>query len=643
MGSADDADWLRRRQEALLELTTDCDVVAGNFDAAVRMITETAVEIVDVDRVNVWLFNDAGCRIRRVDQFDRRTGAHQGGEELPVATYPEYFEALRSHRTIAAVDARNDDRTAGLTDYLAEHDIGSLLDATLRAEGEFVGVVCFEHVGPPREWTEDEIQFAGDVADVVHRALRNRQSAQHRNQLEFRQSVLEAQQEAFPYGILVVGDDGQVLSHNDRFSEFWGLSESLLDGGSREAVFEQIRPQIANPDAFDERIASRFEGGGRSRRGKLHLSDGRVVEWYLADVGSESGDRYGRLWTVRDVTDRKNRQADLERKNRAIDEAPIGVLLTDPSQDNNPIIYTNDRFRELTGYTSADAVGRNCRFLQGERTEAEPIAKMQAAIEAERPVTVELKNYRKDGSTFWNRVTIAPVEDDGEVVNYVGFQQDVTERKEATRQLKVLHRVLRHNLANQITMIRGYADQLAGEHDSAAASAIVQAADQLDDVTEKHRAIVRLLDDPPAVQPTDLDAALGRVVEDLREAHPDARLSVDRTTAGTVAAIPAVEDALRELVANAIVHGGTDAPTVDVEIESSDGTATVRISDDGPGIPAEEVRILRGEQEVTPLKHGVGMGLWLAYLVVTLSHGTIDVETSDATGTTIRVGLPLAE
>ncbi|MEF8820716.1 MAG: bacterio-opsin activator domain-containing protein [Halovenus sp.] len=117
---------------------------------------------------------------------------------------------------------------------------------------------------------------------------------------------------------------------------------------------------------------------------------------------------------------------------RAVDEAPVGITLSDPSLPDNPITYLNEAYEQLTGYSAEEVIGRNCRFLQGPDTEEEPVAQMRKAIDADEPVSVELLNYREDGTPFWNQVTIAPVYDDqGEVSHYVGFQNDVTERKEA--------------------------------------------------------------------------------------------------------------------------------------------------------------------------------------------------------------------
>ncbi len=121
---------------------------------------------------------------------------------------------------------------------------------------------------------------------------------------------------------------------------------------------------------------------------------------------------------------------------RAIDEAPIGITIADARRPDNPLIYLNDAFERLTGYPPDDTLGTNCRFLQGENTAPEPVAAMREAIESEEPVSVELRNYRRDGTEFWNEVTIAPLHDDGEVTHFVGFQTDVTARKRAEFEVK---------------------------------------------------------------------------------------------------------------------------------------------------------------------------------------------------------------
>ncbi|SEK88764.1 bacterio-opsin activator domain-containing protein [Haloferax larsenii] len=119
-------------------------------------------------------------------------------------------------------------------------------------------------------------------------------------------------------------------------------------------------------------------------------------------------------------------------KERAMDEAPVGITISDGSLPDHPLVYANDAFESMTGYTIEEALGRNCRYLQGDKTNQERVAELRRAIDAEESASVELLNYRRDGSTFWNRVDIAPLPGpDGSVTHYVGFQTDITERVRA--------------------------------------------------------------------------------------------------------------------------------------------------------------------------------------------------------------------
>src|SRR5205085_12249138 len=98
---------------------------------------------------------------------------------------------------------------------------------------------------------------------------------------------------------------------------------------------------------------------------------------------------------------------------------------TDPREDDNPLVWVNPSFTRVTGYSYDEAVGRNCRFLQGPATSAEALAEIRAALAEQRTITTTLLNYRKDGSAFWNQLSISPVFDGaGELVSFVGVQTE---------------------------------------------------------------------------------------------------------------------------------------------------------------------------------------------------------------------------
>ena len=119
-----------------------------------------------------------------------------------------------------------------------------------------------------------------------------------------------------------------------------------------------------------------------------------------------------------------------ELKDRALAATAEGITISDNTQPDNPIVYANEGFERLTGYPKEHVLGRNCRFLQGEDTNPKTVEEIREAVKEERACSVEILNYRKDGTTFWNLLSITPVRDaSGRVTNFLGIQSDITKRK----------------------------------------------------------------------------------------------------------------------------------------------------------------------------------------------------------------------
>ncbi len=141
-------------------------------------------------------------------------------------------------------------------------------------------------------------------------------------------------------------------------------------------------------------------------------------------------------------------------KERALSAIAEGITISDALLPDNPIIYANSGFEKLTGYRIEDVLHKNCRFLQGPGTDPKKVDEIRKAVYEQRECTVELLNYRKDGTPFWNQLSITPVRDEyGKVTNYIGIQSDVTKRKnaeetliETTRQLKTAYRRMKNDL-----------------------------------------------------------------------------------------------------------------------------------------------------------------------------------------------------
>ncbi|WP_027172096.1 PAS domain S-box protein [Methylobacterium sp. 10] len=115
----------------------------------------------------------------------------------------------------------------------------------------------------------------------------------------------------------------------------------------------------------------------------------------------------------------------------AVRATRMPMLITDPRQPDNPIVFVNNAFSKLTGYERHEILGRNCRFLQGPETNQADVARVREAIERRVPIELDLRNHRKDGTLFWNRLLVSPVfDEDGELTYFFASQFDVTLEKE---------------------------------------------------------------------------------------------------------------------------------------------------------------------------------------------------------------------
>jgi PAS domain S-box-containing protein len=144
---------------------------------------------------------------------------------------------------------------------------------------------------------------------------------------------------------------------------------------------------------------------------------------------------------------------------QAMAQTRMAVCLCDPKQPDMPIVFANRAFREVTGYEEHEIVGRNCRFLQGPGTDQRELDKIRRALKTEDVVLVELLNYRKDGSTFWNALHLGPIyKPDGELMYFFGSQWDVSEVRAARadeQNARVMARELSHRMKNMFAVISG--------------------------------------------------------------------------------------------------------------------------------------------------------------------------------------------
>ncbi|WP_058826116.1 PAS domain S-box protein [Haloferax sp. Q22] len=222
--------------------------------------------------------------------------------------------------------------------------------------------------------------------------------------------------------VCILGDDGVIEYANTACATLFGTDREELLGRHVESFYPDDEAQAVYDSVLPTARESRWTG-----RSSLVREDGGLVDVEHTLTSARDGSL---IWTLSRVSRSEALETRLSVREQAMDEAPIGIVLTDPHAADNPIVYANERFTDLTGYSRDEALGRNCRFLQGERTDEAAVDELRTAVEERESVTTELLNYRKDGTEFWNRVRVAPLfDDDGVIDFFVGFQDDITPRK----------------------------------------------------------------------------------------------------------------------------------------------------------------------------------------------------------------------
>jgi PAS domain S-box-containing protein len=435
-----------------------------------------------------------------------------------------------------------------------------------------------------------------------------------------------------PEAILLVRE-GAVIYANQAATTFLGV-EHLRELTGRPVTEFAEGPNTARL----EQLLDAIDRDGRLEEFvelDLVTSDGteRTVE--LAGVTVTYEGEPATQLVVRDVTDERRRSERLTLYARALEASAQGVTIADARREDHPVVYANPSFERITGYETSEILGRNCRILQGEGTDPETVRTVRDAIDERRPVSVELRNYRKDGTPFWNRLDIVPVwNDEGEVTHFLGLQRDVTERREREQRVAVLERVLRHNLRNQLNVVRGEADRILVEDDldpeasRAAAANIVRATDELLDISEqarRFREVVAGDDRGPGVR--DLAGILPAAAAEIDAEYPDATVDVEVPEGVAVYAhdvIGVAFGSVLEMLADA--SGGACDVAVRVT-EVTSGTVTLEILDRAMGLGSADLDVV-GEGVETPVAHPQGVELWLLRWSVEHSGGEFGVDTT---------------
>lgn len=296
----------------------------------------------------------------------------------------------------------------------------------------------------------------------------------------------------------------------------------------------------------------------------------------------------------------------------AVRATRMSMVITDPQQADNPIVFCNEAFQRLTGYSREEIIGRNCRFLQGPDTDPAAVRRIHDAVKAGEDVDIELLNYRNDGTTFWNALYLSPVRGDGgEIQFFFASQVDITGRvqqqaiaaeqkaeveREVQRRTAELQAALEaqtlllhevdHRVKNNLTMIGSLLRLQARTIGDPAVTAKLEAMlERVDALATVHRRLYQSKD----VTHFDVGAFTENLVSDVVGASGRSEIAVrsdvERIDVPSAKA-SALGLVLNEVLTNAIKHGFAEGRTgtLDISAKRDGNGALIVIRDDGPGM-----------------------------------------------------------
>jgi len=334
---------------------------------------------------------------------------------------------------------------------------------------------------------------------------------------------------------------------------------------------------------------------------------------------------------------------------RIFDDLRIGITLHDP--ESGAVLDGNDRLAELYGYPIEEL--RTMRVVEYSApstrfTQAEAIDRIHAAADGD-PQVFEWQIERANGELRWVRVHLSEttIEADRYVLAEV---EDITEYRARERRLRLLSRIVRHNLRNKTNVLLGYADRVktAIEDDTLEEEieTILDITMEVGTLSDSVREIEEIAEpDATERKNTNLRPLVDALVENAGDEHPDADLTVDAPADVRVIADKGIEYAVGHAVENAIEHNDREGPSVTVSVidDPENGRGIVRIADDGPTIPDHEIDVLNEDVETSSTYHGTGVGLWVMQWCVDSLGGELRFAENDPRGNVVSIALPKAE
>lgn len=511
-------------------------------------------------------------------------------------------------------------------------------------------------------------------------------------------AFLEAQTNSTLDGILVVDSNNRVLLRNRRFAEIMQVPAELSHTDDDQAMLKHVLTQVVNPQEFFRKVKYLYDHILETSGDEIKFKNGTVIDRYSSPVIDKYGKYYGRIWTFRDITERKRSEEEVRRLSLAVEQSPVSVVITEL---NGEIVYVNRKFAECTGYASDEVIGKNPRILKSGHTKPEEYKKMWDAIRAGGEWRGEFQNRRKNGEPYWEYAVIRPIKDEtGRATHFLALKEDITERRKMQVQLQQAQRLeaigqLASGIAHEINTPTQY----IGDNVCFLTEAFQDLRELIKDYDRRLLALKAVTVTPEtgsAVKQIDANYLLEEIPKALAQtkegvarvsklvgamkdfSHPGTKektpCDLNRAIQSTITVsrnewkyvseleaeldpslppVACIPSEFNQVILNIIVnaaHAIGDVVNRDsgpkgrilVSTLNCGDWAEIRIQDTGSGIPKNvRERIFEPFFTTKEVGKGTGQGLAIARSIIVDKHqGTIHFETEEGHGTTFIIRLP---
>lgn len=619
-------------QEATLRIAQGA-ISSMSLPDLYRSVHEIVRQLMPAENMYIAVLEDGKDKLSFPYWADRRD-AHPASRRMGKSITDYVLRSRRLERLSAAqIQELIDSGEVELRQTLPQEYVA----VQLRSGDRVIGVMAVQYYGDGERLSDKDVEVLGFLGDQIALAIDKKRSEA---ELRYTLSLLQTTFESTDDGILIVGEEGRVLAYNDRFAKMWCLPEAILSTRDDDRFLDFVLEQLKEPDRFLERVRLLYDSPQMTSFDEIEFKDGRTFERFSQPI-HEDQSLVGRIWNFRDVTERKAAERALNKSERELksimNSAKDAIFVKDRE---GKYVMVNEAMGQTFGVQAAELMGMMDRDLFGAEA-AEQNALMDERVLAGQTVEQEV-NWDIHGSVRVLSLIKVPLRDDqGNVVGICGIARDTSERKkvekalqEANSSLNLLNSITRHDVLNQLMIIRGYSDLIR------AALKDQKLLDYMDKVERATRNIRQQILFTRDFQKLGVAEARWQSTEELMDKALTAleigKIDISVDLGGLeVFADPMLEKVFYNLVDNTLRHGER-ATRIAMTCHRQGPDLVLVYEDDGAGVKDEEKERIfdRGFGKNT------GLGLFLTRAILNVTHIEIRETGVHGSGARFEMRIP---